>query len=179
MAYRLDLVALAEIEHTVKARAHTQASGICLRDSEFAEKPAVHLVQPAGLAVVGIVSLPEEPVHSVTYARGEVKILQKGKIREPNLEIVLHSVLELVREAFLAEFRGFEGYLVLERCAVAQGELLVELFLADAVLLLERIEPGHRESEVGKREHIGAVSGVLAVQCIDGQAELAVPVLRV
>jgi len=59
-----------------------------------------------------------------------------------------HTVLELVPESRLVEFRCLEADAVLQGCIVSEGELLVPLFLSDPVLLLERIETAREEGGV-------------------------------
>ena len=105
-----------------------------------------------GLAVEIGLALAEEPVHAVAHARSDIKVLQKGEIRKLDGEVVGHTVLELVQETRLAELRRLEIDLVLQGRVVAQREFLVDAFLADPVLSLERVESRHRESNVRKRE---------------------------
>ena len=150
-------------------------------------------------------SLAEMPVHSVAQARGEVQILEEGEARKADLEVVVHSGNQLIgqlgEETVLAEglltvaglridhrhaclriehygleIGHLETQLVLESGAVTQGELLIELFLAHAVLLLERIETADGEGDVRQGEGVGTVPGVLVVKHVHGEIELAVPV---
>ena len=54
-----------------------------------------------GLAVEIGLALAEEPVHAVAHARRDIKVLQKGEIRQLDGEVVGHAVLELVQETRL------------------------------------------------------------------------------
>ena len=65
---------------------------------------------------------------------------------------------------------------VLEGGRVTEGDFLVGLLLAYAVLLLEGIETGDGEGDVRQREGVAGVAGILVVQGVDRQAHLAVPV---
>ena len=175
----LDLVRAAEIEHTVQAGAHGKASGICLGDSECAELPAVLSLHLVGFRIEHIIRLAEEPVLAIADARGEIQVLGKREVRKPDLEIVCHSVLELVQEALFHELGRLEINLVLECCAVAEGEFLVEFLFADAVFLLERIESADAEVDIRECEHIGTVLSVLAVVHTDCEVEFSVPVASI
>ena len=179
MPYRLDFPVPAEIEHTVKSGIHRQASGIVMGGAESAELAAFTFFHTVCLRVVIPFRLVEKPVHSVCNARSHIDILEQGKIRKAYLEIMRHTVLELVPETGLVEFGGLEIYLVLKSRAVSERELFIELFLADPVFPFERIEPAHGKCKVRQCEGIGAVSRVLAVQSIDRQVHFAVPVFRI
>ena len=148
----LYLVGLSEIEHTVEPGAHGEASGVCLRNAEVAELSTGLCLHLVGLRIELIFGLAEEPVHSVADARSEIQVFRNGEIRQSDLEIMGHSVLEPVQEARLLEVGNLERHLVLEGGAVSEGELLVEFLLADSVLSLERIEPRHRECQVRQCE---------------------------
>ena len=180
MADGLDSMELSEIVHAVQTRADRGASGITLRDAESAELPALDGLRLVGLGVVDVIGLAEEPVHAVAHAGGDVDILEQGKRRQADREVVRHAVLELVQEiprdtAF--EFRHLETDLVLQRGVITEGNLFVNLFLADTHFPFERIESTDGERDVRQREHIGAVTRILAVQGIDGKVEPSVPVL--
>ena len=119
------------------------------------------------------------PIHSVTDARSDIYILEEREIRQSNLEIVSHSVLELVRKSRLPEFLCLEVYLVLERRAITYREFFVKLFLSDTILFLERIYPAHGKRDVRERERIVTerVARILAVEGVHREVELSVPVL--
>ena len=85
-----------------------------------------------------------------------------------------HAVLEPVQEALLPELRGLEVDLVLKRCIVSKGYLLVRLFLTHADLFLERIERAHRERHIRQGKGVRTVPGVLAMQGVDGKVDLTV-----
>ena len=116
----LYLVGLAEIEHTVEPRTHGEASGICLGNAEVAELSSGMRLHLVGLRIELIFGLAEEPVLAVAHARGEIEIFRNGEVRQANLEVVRHAVLELVEEARLLQLRSLESDLVLEGRAVSQ-----------------------------------------------------------
>ena len=68
----------------------------------------------AGLLVVEAFPLVKEPVHTVGDARGEIYIFEQSEVRQAYLEVVGHTVLHLVPEARLVEFRCLEIDFVLE-----------------------------------------------------------------
>ena len=68
---------------------------------------------PVGFRIEFVVGLAEEPVLSVTYARREVQVLCQCEVRKTDLEVVCHTILELVHEAVFHEFRGLEADFVL------------------------------------------------------------------
>ena len=163
----LDLMRLSEIEHTVKPGAHGQATGVVLAYAECAELSGIMRFHPVRLRIVFIIGLPEEPVLAIAYTRCEVQILCKRKVRQTYLEVVSHSVLELVHESLLHELRRLEIDSVLQGRTVSEREFLIELFLSHAVLFLERIKSRYGESQVRKGEGIRAVTRVLVMQRID------------
>ena len=133
----------AKVEHTVETGTHGQASGICLRDSECSECLSFYVFDLSKFSIVLFFRLTEEPVHAVRYTWRDVYVLECSEVRETDLEIMGHSVLELVHKSRLAELRCLEADLVLERCVVSERELLVPFLLADSLFLLERIESVH------------------------------------
>ena len=140
MADSLYPVILAEIEHTVQTSAHGDSARIRLCDAKGAELLALNPFHLVGLWIVFVLRLLEEPVLPVRYRGVEIQVVQQSEGRKPDGEVVRHAVLETVQETFLTELRGLEVDLVLKRSGVSKGYLLVCLFLADPVLLLERVE---------------------------------------
>ena len=145
---------LPEIEETIEPRVCGKASGIVVRCPESPELAGINLLHLVSGRIVFSFSLSEEPVHAVADARREIDVFEQCECRQPYLEVVRHSVLELVQESRLVEFGGLEINLVLQRGAVSEREVLVELLLAHSVLLLERIEAAHGESDVRQSERI-------------------------
>ena len=70
---------------------------------------------------------------------------QESEVRKSYLEIMRHSVLELIPEfrTVEIEFTCLEVDSVLKCCVVTEREFLIETFLADSVLPLERVESVH------------------------------------
>ena len=112
-AYRLsgsglEFTVLAEVEDTVESRTHGYASGVVVCGSEFSEHLSLDVFNSARIRIIFFGSLPEEPVHSVTDARGDVDIFEQGEIRQSDLEIMGHTVLEFVPETWFVEFGSLE-----------------------------------------------------------------------
>ena len=108
MSDRLDLPMSSEIEHTIETRAHGYASGICLGDANGAECLAFNRFNLTKFGIIFFFGLAEEPVHAVLYTRCDVDILEGCEVRQANLEIMGHSVLELVEKSRLSEFGCLE-----------------------------------------------------------------------
>ena len=170
---------LSELEETIDTGTHGYTSGISMRSSEMAECATLYIFHLSCLRVIFLLVFPEIPVHSVLNARSHIDVLECREVRQTDLEIVGHSVLELIPESRLVELRCLEIYPVLESGVITERELLVELLLADPVLSLERVEAVYRECHVRQGERVRAVLRVLIVQGIDGQVHLSIPVLRV
>ena len=175
----LYLTVLAEIEQSVESGVCRDAPGVGVCGPECAELLSLYFFHGIRVGVIHPFRGVEKPVHAVAYARSEVYVLEEREVRQTDLEIVGHSVLELVQKSRLVELGSLEIHLVLYRGAVAERKLFVKLFLADPVFSFERVEPAHGKGEVRQGERIRTVYGVLAVQGIDGQVHLSVPVLRV
>ena len=170
----LQFAALAELEHTVDAGVHGDAARIGLGDAERAELVAPDGLHLVGIGVVAAGLFPEEPVHAIADARGELQVFEERETGQADGEIVVHAVLHPVEHvAVEAELAGLERHLVLQGRTVAEGDLLVEALLADAVLPLERIEAVDVEGNVGQGETVGTVAGVLAVQEVGRERDAA------
>ena len=148
--YGLHLVVLAEIERAVDSGAHGHRAAVILRDSEAGELRAHLRFDLVRLRVEVIIGGTEEPVLPVCHRGREIEVAQKREARQADAEVVRHAVLELVQETFGPEFRRLEVDFVLQGGAVAEGYLLVEALLPDAVLALEGIEGGYAEIEAGE-----------------------------
>ena len=105
---------LSEIEHTVNSSTHRNTSGVVVCCAERAESLALYVFYPVCLRVVFLFGLTEEPVHSISDARSDVDVFEGSEVRKSDLEIVSHSVLELIKKARLLEFRSLEIDPVLE-----------------------------------------------------------------
>ena len=103
----------AVVEYSVKSRADRQTSRIVVRGPEMVEHLSLDILHLAGLLVVNLFGLPEEPVHSVGEARGDVYVLEQREVGKTDLEIVGHTVAHLVPESRLVELRSLEVYAVL------------------------------------------------------------------
>ena len=141
MSDSLELTMLSEVEDTVDTRTHGYTSRVVVGRSEGTECLSFHVLHLAGFRIVFLFRLPEEPVHAVGDARRHVDIFEGSEVRKADLEIVGHTVLELVEESRLVELGCLEVDPVLEACIVTQRELLIELLLSYTVLSLERIKP--------------------------------------
>ena len=143
MSDRLHLPVLSKIEHTVESGTHRNTSGVVVCRSECTEHLAFYILYSSCIRIVLLLGLSEEPVHTVGHARSYIDVLHKREVRETDLEVMCHTILELVKQTRLFELAGLEADLVLQRGVVAEGELLIERLLSDSVLLLERIETAH------------------------------------
>ena len=149
MSYGLQLSVFSEVEKTIESGVHRDATRVVVCGSECAEYSSLDILN-AYFACLRIhygllFGLSEEPVHSVADAWSDIDIFQKGKVRESDLEVMCHSVLESVPEirTVQVKFTCLEVDSVLECSVVTKGELLVEALLADSVLPLERVESVH------------------------------------
>ena len=104
----LKLPMFAEIEHTIESRTHGYASGIIVRCSKCTECFSFYIFHHSGFRIVLLFRLAEEPVHSVLYTRSDVDVLEGSEVRQSDLEIMSHSVLESVQKSGLLEFRSLE-----------------------------------------------------------------------
>ncbi len=154
MPYGLQLAVFPEIEESVDSCAHGYASGVIVRSPESAEGLALYVFHASCVRIIFLVGPAEEPVHAIAYRRRDIDIFEQGEIGQANLEIMAHAILELVQETRLVELRSLEAYLVLQGGVITEREFLIELLLADSVLLLEGIEPADRECYVRKGECI-------------------------
>mgnify|MGYP006315411611 FL=1 len=111
--------------------------------TECSECLSFYVFYLACVRIIVLLGLPEEPVHAVADARSDVYVFQECEVRKSDLEVMRHSVLELVPESRLVEFGCLEVDPVLQRGVVSEGEFLVETLLAHSVLSLERIESAH------------------------------------
>ena len=114
MSDRLYPSVLSEIEHTVNSSTHRNTSGVVVSGSECTECLALDIFNDSGFRIVFLFRLTEEPVHSVLHARSDVDVFECSEVRKSDLEIVSHSVLELIKKARLLEFRSLEIDPVLE-----------------------------------------------------------------
>ena len=151
----------------------------------------------------------EHPVHAIVDAGRDVDVFEERKVGQADLEGMCHAVGETLEGLHTQRVTHFlhtvhisvriylrnevavlvhleilhisqlEVDAVLEGSGVTEGNLLIELLLAHAVLLLERVEASDGEGDIGQSEGIAGVPGVLVVQGIHAQVELAVPVVRV
>ena len=148
----------------------------------------------------------EHPVLAVCHRGCNVYVLKQREIWQADLEVMRHSRLHTVQRLDaqgIAEFLHTESgdrihfeipgrivhivlhiahlkaELVLQGCAVAEGNLLVELLLAHAVLLLEGVETRHGEGDIGQGEGVAGVPGILVVQEVQRQIEFSVPVVSI
>ena len=96
----------------------------------------------------------EEPAHSVLDTRSDINVLECSEVRETDLEVMVHTVLELVHETWLTEFRCLEVDLVLQGSVVSEREFFIPFFLTDPYLLLERIESVYGEGHVRECERV-------------------------
>ena len=71
--------------------------------TEGTECLSLYVFHFSGIRIILFFGLTEEPVHSIAYARGDVDIFEKCKVRQADLECVRHTVLELVKEPRLVE----------------------------------------------------------------------------
>ena len=156
-----------------------------------------------------LAALGEHPVHAIAHAGRDVDVLEQGKVGQSYLERVGHAgghalqefgsqripkllnpvsasrsidvrhVIAVGIHHKVLQIPHFEAHPVLEGGGITQGNLLIKLFLAHAVLLLERIETGDGKSDVGQGEGIAGVPGILVVQGVHAQVELAVPVMGI
>ena len=77
------------------------------------------------------------------------------------------------------EFPHLEVDAVLEGRGVTERYLLIYLLLSNPCLTLERVETRHVEGDVGEGEGVTGVPGVLVVQGVHAEVELAVPVMGI
>ena len=103
MPYGLKFPVLSEVEESVQTRTHGYASGVIVGGSESAEHLSFYVLYAACVGVVFFLGVPEEPVHAVAYTRGDVDVFEKSEVRQSDLEIMGHTVLELVPEARFVE----------------------------------------------------------------------------
>ena len=150
----LKLTVFAKVEQTVKSGIHRDASGVGVSCAKGSECLSFYVFYLSCVWVIFLFSLPEEPVHSIADARSYVYVFQQCEIRKSDLEVVSHTVLELVPESWLIELRCLEVDPVLQRGVVAEGEFFVETLLTDSVLSFERIESAHRECDVRQCERV-------------------------
>ena len=167
----------SEIEHTIQSRAHRQAARIIMGHADRAELLAPDLFHLSCFFIVHEFRFPKEHVHTVGNGWRHLEVFEQGEVRQADLEVVGHAVLEPVRKAVLHEFGSLETDLVLQGGVIGERYLLVDAFLADPVLDLERIEPRDGKRNVRQCEGIGTVPGVLAVQGVDREVDLSAPVL--
>ena len=152
MSDSLKFTMLSKIEYTIQTRTHGYTSGVVMSSSECAEHLSFDVFNLSRVRVIFLLSIPEEPVHTITYARCDVYVFEEREVRKTDLEIVGHTILELVPEAWLVELGGFEIDPVLQRCVISEGEFLIPLLLADPVLAFERVESADRECHIRKCE---------------------------
>ena len=154
-------------------------------------------------------TLGEHPVHAIADAGRDVDVFEERKVGQADLEGMRHTVgktLKCLHSQRVSHFLHavyvsvgihlrdevavlvhleilhipqLEVDAVLEGSGVTEGNLLIELLLAHAVLLLEGVETRDGESDVGQGKGVAGVPGVLVVQGVHAQVELAVPVVRV
>ena len=140
MTDRLQFSVHSEVEQTIDSGAGRDTSRVVVRRSECSEHLTLDIFYLSRLYIIFLLSVSEEPVHSVTYSWSNVDILHKGEVRKTDLEIVVHTVLELIPKSRLIEFRCLEVDSVLQRCTISERKLLEPLFFSDSMLELEWIE---------------------------------------
>ena len=174
----LDSSEFAKIVHTVEPRAHAQGSRVVVRGAEVSELFSHLGLYAAGLFVVEGFAGSEEPVHAVGNTGREIQVFEEGEGRQADAERMLHTVVQLVdkTEVLLVKVGQFEVDAVLQGGIVRERDLFVDAFLPDTVFLLERIEPTHGEGYIREGDGVRTVAGVLVVEGVDGEVELAVPV---
>ena len=154
MSDGLELSVFSEVEETIDTRVHGDASGVVMCGSECSECLCLNIFHHSCIRIVLLFCLAEEPVHTVGDTRCDIDVFQQCEIRKTDLEVVCHTILELVPEAWLVELRCLEVDPVLQRGVVAEGEFFVETLLTDSVLSFERIESAHRECDVRQCERV-------------------------
>ena len=88
--------------------------------------------------------------------------------------------MELVHEITVdGEFRSLEIDLILECRVVSEGYFFIKFFLADTILLLEGIERMDRKGDVRQGNGITRITGILAVEGVDREVILSVPVMGI
>ena len=100
-----------------------------MRSTKCAECLSLDILHSSCVRIVFLFSLAEEPVHSIGDAWSDVYILECREVRQTDLEIMGHTVLELVPESRLVEFRSLEVDLVLEAGVITKGEFLIKFLL--------------------------------------------------
>ena len=143
-----------EVEYTIQSGTHGDTAGVVMSSTECAEHLALNIFHHSRIGVIDLLCIPEEHVHAIGYTRGDVDVFQEGEVRKTDLEVVVHTVLELVPESRLVELRCLETDSVLERCAVTEREFLIPFLLTDSLLLLKRIESCYRESYIRQCERV-------------------------
>ena len=103
MADCLQFTMLSKIEHTIESSTHGYVSGIVMCCSECSECLALDVFHHAGVRIVLLLRLAEEPVHTVAYTRRDVDVFEQGEVRKTNLEGVSHTILEFIKESRLIE----------------------------------------------------------------------------
>ena len=104
----------SEVEHTVESGAHRYASRVVVCGSESSERLSFDILHHSSVRIIDLLHVAEEPVHTIAYTWRDIYIFQQGKVRKSDLEIMVHAILELIKESRLVEFRRLEIDLVLE-----------------------------------------------------------------
>ena len=129
-----------EVHDTVQSGTHGDATRVVVCGSKCTEHLSFHVFNLAGFGIVHLFRIAEEPVHAIRYARRDIDIFEEREVWKTDLEVVVHTVLELVPESWLVELGCLEADSVLKRGVVTEGELLIPFLLTDSDFLFERVE---------------------------------------
>ena len=110
----------AEVHDTVQSGTHGYATRVIVGGSECTEHLSFHVFNLARVRIVYLLRVSEEPVHTIRHTRGDVDVFQEREVRKTDLEVVVHTVLELVPESWLVELGRLETDPVLERGVVTE-----------------------------------------------------------
>ena len=118
MTDRLQFSVHSEVEQTIDSGAGRDTSRVVVRRSECSEHLTLDIFYLSRLCIIFLLSVSEEPVHSVTYAWSDIDVFQQGEVRKTDLEVMCHTILEFVPESRLIELRGLEADPVLKRSVI-------------------------------------------------------------
>lgn len=174
----LNAAIFAEIEHSVNASAHGNASAISLRDAEMRKLRTELAFDLTAFFVVITFITAEVPVLTVRNRGSKIKVAQQSEVRQAYAEVMRHAIAELVVKSLFAEFRSLEIDFILKRRTVTEGDFLVKTLFSYAVFAFEGIEGRYAEVERGEREGVGGVARVLTVQGVYAEVSLSAKITR-